>query len=244
MTRPLTLYPAIDLKAGQCVRLFQGRMDKATVYNENPAFQAQVFEKAGFSWVHIVDLDGAFSGRAENAAAVAAICAGVAIKTQLGGGVRTMAAVEAWFDRGLTRLVLGTAAVRDPDFVRQAARAFPGRIVLGLDASDGEVRTDGWAGRSGHTPVDLARRFEDASVAAVVYTDIARDGALAGANVAATAALADALAIPVIASGGVASVADIEALAAAHHNIEGVVIGRALYDGRIDPGEALAAAAR
>lgn len=244
MTRPLTLYPAVDLKAGRCVRLFQGRMDEATVYNEDPAAQAQAFEDAGFGWVHIVDLDGAFSGRSENGDAVAAICAGTGLKTQLGGGIRNMAAVKAWFDRGLTRLILGTAAVKDPEFVAEAAKAFPGRIVLGLDARDGEVRTDGWAGKTGHTPAEIARRFENHGIAAVIYTDIARDGALSGVNAEATAALAGTLAIPVIASGGVASVADIRALAAAHDNIEGVVIGRALYDGRIDPAEALAAAGR
>lgn len=242
MTRTLTLYPAIDLKAGQCVRLFQGRMEKATVYNKDPASQAEAFEEAGFSWVHIVDLDGAFSGRAENADAVAAICARTGLQAQLGGGIRDMAAVKGWLDRGLDRVILGTAAVRDPDFVSKAAKAFPGRIVLGLDARDGRLRTDGWAGETGHTPADVAKRFEDQGIAAVIYTDIARDGALAGVNVEATSALADALAIPVIASGGVASVADIKALAAAHDNIEGVVIGRALYDGRIDPAAARAAA--
>lgn len=239
MTRPLTLYPAIDLKGGQCVRLFQGQMDQSKVYNEDPASQAGDFASAGFSWVHIVDLDGAFAGEARNADAVEAILAKVGLKTQLGGGVRDMAAVERWLSTGMARVILGTAAVHNPDFVVEACKAFPGQIVLGVDAKDGRVKTDGWDGDSAIDPIALVKRYANQGVAAVVYTDISRDGALAGVNVEATAALADAVAIPVIASGGVASLADIEALKAAHDNIEGVIIGRALYDGRIDPKEAL-----
>ncbi len=242
MSRVLNIYPAIDLKAGQCVRLLRGRMEDATVYNEDPASQAAAFEESGFGWLHIIDLDGAFAGRAENADAVAAILGKTPMRTQLGGGVRDMAAVEGWLERGLTRVILGTAAVNDPDFVRQAAKAFPGRIVVSVDARDGLVKTDGWAGNTRHTPAEIAKRFEGQGVAAIVYTDIARDGALDGVNVEATAALAEALSLPVIASGGVASLADIKALARASAKIEGVIIGRALYDGRIDPEAALAAA--
>ena len=242
MTRSLTLYPAIDLKDGRCVRLLHGRMDKSTVYNEDPAAQASSFAEGGFKWIHIVDLNGAFSGRSENAQAVQSVLGAAGVKTQLGGGIRNMAAVEGWLSAGLTRVILGTAAVRDADFVAQACKAFPGRIVLGVDARDGRVKTDGWDGDTGHTPAEIVKRYEDQGVAAVIYTDISRDGALSGVNVEATAALAETAAIPVIASGGVASVKDIDALRAAHANIEGVVIGRALYDGRVDSGEAFAAA--
>ena len=242
MTRNLTLYPAIDLKDGRCVRLLHGRMDKSTVYNEDPASQAAAFAKSGFNWIHMVDLNGAFSGQSENAQAVQSVLGATGLKTQLGGGIRTMAAVEGWLSAGLTRVILGTAAVRDADFVAQACKAYPGRIVLGVDARDGRVKTDGWDGDTGHTPAEIVKRYEDQGVAAVIYTDISRDGALSGVNVEATAALAETAAIPVIASGGVASVKDIAALRAAHANIEGVVIGRALYDGRIDSGEAFAAA--
>jgi len=244
MTVALTLYPAIDLKDGQCVRLYQGRMDRADVYNEDPAAQATSFETKGFAWVHIVDLDGAFAGKSKNADAVSAILSHTGLRAQLGGGLRDMAAVERWFERGLARVILGTAAVKDPDFVAAAARAFPERVLVGVDARDGRVKTDGWAGDTVHAPRDIARRFEDRGVAGVVYTDIARDGALAGANVEATAALAEALAIPVIASGGVASADDIRALAAAHANIEGAIIGRALYDGRLSIDTARRAARR
>jgi phosphoribosylformimino-5-aminoimidazole carboxamide ribotide isomerase len=232
--RRLTIYPAIDLKGGDCVRLLHGKMDEVTIYNEDPALQAQEFERLGFSWIHIVDLDGAFSGKSENAPAVKAILGRTALRVQLGGGIRNMAAVDHWFGLGMARVILGTAAVRDQDFVHAACRAYPGRIVIGVDAKDGRVKTDGWDGDTGHTPLDIAKCFEDQGVAAIVYTDIARDGALSGANVEATADLADRLAIPVIASGGVASIDDIKALSAAHDNIEGVIIGRALYDGRID----------
>lgn len=241
-SRKLTLYPAIDLKDGQCVRLLHGRMDASTVYNEDPAAQAKAFETAGFHWIHIVDLDGAFAGAARNGAAVDAIIESTGARTQLGGGVRNMAAVERWLGAGMTRIILGTAAVNDPDFVKEACKAWPGRIVLGVDARDGRVKTDGWDGDSEASPAEIVKRYADQGVAAVVYTDISRDGALAGVNVEATAALADAAAIPVIASGGVASLDDISALKAAHSNIEGVIIGRALYDGRIDPAKALEAA--
>lgn len=244
MKSSLTLYPAIDLKNGECVRLFQGRMDKATVYNSNPADQVENFQSAGFSWVHIVDLDGAFSGKSENAAAVRAILGKSDMKAQLGGGIRNMAGVEYWLDLGMTRVILGTAAVRTPSLISEACEGFPGQIVVGIDARDGRVKTDGWDGDTGHTPVEIAKRYEDQGVAAIVYTDISRDGALQGVNLDATAQLAEEISIPVIASGGVAGIADIEALANAHHNIEGVIIGRALYDGRIDVHDALAAASR
>lgn len=242
MTRRLTLYPAIDLKVGKCVRLLHGQMDKATIYNEDPASQAASFAQAGFAWVHIVDLDGAFAGQSENAVAVQAILKSTGCKAQLGGGIRDMAAVEHWLGLGMARVILGTAAVRDAEFVQKAATTFPGQVVVGVDAKDGRVKTDGWDGDTGHTALEIGKRFEDQGVAAIVYTDIGRDGALTGVNVGATSALAEALAIPVIASGGVASVEDIKALQGAHKNIEGVIIGRALYDGRIDPSEALKAA--
>ena len=240
----LTLYPAIDLKDGACVRLLHGRMDDATVYNEDPADQAHQFKTAGFEWIHIVDLDGAFAGQSRNAQAVAAILGATGLRTQLGGGIRDMAAVEHWLGLGLTRVILGTAAVKDPAFVAEAARAFPGRIAVGIDAKEGRVKTDGWDGDTSHTPVEIAKRYEDQGVAAIIFTDIGRDGALTGVNVEATAALADAVAIPVIASGGVASVNDIEALAKEGPGLEGAIIGRALYDGRINPAEAVRAAQR
>lgn len=239
MSRPLTLYPAIDLKGGECVRLYQGRMEESRVYNSDPASQAGSFEDAGFSWVHIVDLDGAFAGAARNGAAVEAILTRIGVKAQLGGGVRDMAAVERWLSLGMARVIVGTAAVNDPDFVAEACKAYPGRIVLGVDAKEGRVKTDGWDGDTDTSPAELVKRYADQGVAAVVYTDISRDGALAGVNVEATAALAAVSAIPVIASGGVASLDDIEALKEAHENIEGVIIGRALYDGRIDADAAL-----
>lgn len=239
MSRALTLYPAIDLKGGACVRLFQGRMDESKVYNTDPVSQAAAFEVAGFGWIHIVDLDGAFAGAARNGEAVGAILKSIGVKAQLGGGVRDMAAVERWLEAGMTRVILGTAAVNDPEFVIEACRTYPGRIVLGVDARDGRVKTDGWDGDSAETPAGLVKRYADHGLAAVIYTDIGRDGALAGVNVEATAALAEAAAIPVIASGGVAGLEDIRALKAAHDNIEGVIIGRALYDGRIDAFEAL-----
>lgn len=240
----LTIYPAIDLKAGSVVRLRHGRMDDATVYSDDPGKQAVEFAKAGFCWIHIVDLDGAFAGQSENGSAANAILSASDLKIQLGGGIRDMASVELWMSRGVTRVILGTAAVRDPELVRSAARAFPGRIAVGVDAAANRVKTDGWDGDTGHTPLEIARRFEDVGVGAIIYTDIARDGALTGVNVEATAALADALSIPVIASGGVAGAHDVAALARAHDNIEGVIIGRALYDGRVSASATLASAAR
>lgn len=240
----LTLYPAIDLKGGHCVRLLHGDMTKDTVYNDNPAAQAVLFDEAGYDWLHVVDLDGAFSGQSENREAVASILKATNSRSQLGGGIRSMADVEAWLEAGLDRVILGTAAVRDPNFVSDAAKKFPGKIAVGIDAKDGRVKTDGWAGDTGHTVLDLGKSYEDQGISAIIYTDIGRDGALGGVNVEATAALANALAIPVIASGGVASVVDIGALAKAHENIEGVIIGRALYDGRIDFNAAQKAAIR
>jgi phosphoribosylformimino-5-aminoimidazole carboxamide ribotide isomerase len=240
----LTLYPAIDLKGGQVVRLKRGEMDQATVYAEDPAAQARAFVEAGFSWVHVVDLDGAFAGKPANEAAVRGILAAApGTRVQLGGGIRSMATAEAWLSAGVTRIILGSAALKDPDFARAACRAFPGRVALGIDARDGMVATEGWAETSDVTATDLAQRFEDAGAAAVIYTDIARDGMLGGVNVASTAALARAVSLPVIASGGVAGVEDLTALRDAKAGIEGVIIGRALYDGRIEPGAALVAAA-
>jgi phosphoribosylformimino-5-aminoimidazole carboxamide ribotide isomerase len=236
----MILFPAIDLKDGRCVRLKRGLMDEATVFNNDPAAQAKTFASDGFKWLHCVDLNGAFEGRSVNADAIRAIRAAIDLPIQLGGGIRDMAAVEAWLSAGITRVILGTAALKDPDFVRAAARAFPGRIVVGADAKGGKIATEGWAEVSALTPADLGKRFEDAGVAAILFTDVDGDGLLQGVNVSATAALAKAVRIPVIASGGVGGVADIEALIAAREpNIEGVVIGRALYDGRIDAAVAL-----
>ena len=238
-----SLYPAIDLKGGQVVRLKRGEMDQATIYADDPAAQARRFIEAGFAWVHMVDLDGAFAGKPANAAAVRAIIAAVpGAKLQLGGGIRSMETAEAWLAAGVSRIILGSAAVKDPDFARAACRAFPGRVALGIDARDGMVATEGWAETSDVSATDLARRFEDSGAAAVIYTDIARDGMLSGVNVAATAALARAVRLPVIASGGVAGVEDITALRGAGAGIEGAILGRALYDGRIEPKVALAAA--
>lgn len=239
--KSITPYPAIDLKDGSCVRLLHGRMDKATIYNENPADQAKAFREAGFDWIHIVDLDGAFAGSARNAAAIESI-ASLGGHTQLGGGIRNMDAVDHWLNAGISRVILGTAAVRDPEFVKMAGRTHPGRIIIGIDARDGRVRTDGWDGITDASPLDVARRFEDCGMAGIIFTDIARDGALGGVNVEATAALAKAVNIPVIASGGVASKTDIEALVKAPAPIEGVIIGRALYTGALSPAEAIAAA--
>jgi phosphoribosylformimino-5-aminoimidazole carboxamide ribotide isomerase len=239
-----SLYPAIDLKGGQVVRLKRGEMDQATIYADDPAAQARSFIEAGFGWVHMVDLDGAFAGKPANASAVRAIIAAVpGAKLQLGGGIRSMETAEAWLAAGVSRIILGSAAVKDPDFARAACRAFPGRVALGIDARDGMVATEGWAETSDVSATDLARRFEDSGAAAVIYTDIARDGMLTGVNVAATAALARAVRLPVIASGGVAGVEDITALRAEGAGIEGAILGRALYDGRIEPKVALAAAA-
>ncbi len=237
----MILFPAIDLKDGRCVRLKRGAMDSATVFNDDPAAQAMAFERAGFRWLHCVDLDGAFAGRSANADAIRSIRAGTGLPIQLGGGIRSMAAIEGWLSAGIARVILGTAALKNPALVKEAARVFPGRIVVGADAKEGRIAAEGWAEVSELTPVELGYRFEDAGVAAILFTDVDCDGMLGGVNVAATAALAAAVRIPVIASGGVGGVADIEALlAAGEPNIEGVVIGRALYDGRIVPAEALA----
>ena len=234
------LFPAIDLKDGSCVRLKRGLMDEATVFNDDPGAQARAFQNAGFPWLHCVDLNGAFDGRSVNADAIRAIRAAIDLPIQLGGGIRDMKGVEAWLAAGITRVVLGTAALKNPALVKDAARTFPGKIVVGADAKGGKVATEGWAEVSDLTPADLGRRFEDAGVAAILFTDVDGDGLLQGVNVTATAALARAVRIPVIASGGVGSLADVEALVAAKEpNIEGVVIGRALYDGRIDPVAAL-----
>lgn len=240
----MILFPAIDLKDGACVRLLRGDMDIATIFNDDPAAQARLFESQGFSWLHLVDLNGAFAGRQVNGESVSAILAAVKIPVQLGGGIRDMAAIEGWLARGVRRVILGTAAVRDPQLVRDACRAFPGRVAVGIDARGGKVAVEGWAQATELHVHELAARFEDAGVAALIFTDIERDGAMQGVNLAATVALANAVRIPVIASGGVSSLADIEALkAAACPGIEGVISGRALYDGRLDPASALQALA-
>lgn len=236
----MILFPAIDLKDGRCVRLKRGLMAEATIFNDDPSDQAQRFQQAGFKWLHCVDLDGAFAGRSANGNAVRAIRSAIDLPIQLGGGIRDMAAVEAWIEAGITRVILGTAALTNPQFVQDAARAFPGRIVVAADAKGGKVATEGWATVSDLSPIDLGRRFEDAGVAAILFTDVDGDGLLQGVNIRATAALSRAVRIPVIASGGVGGLADIEALVAANEpNIEGIVIGRALYDGRIDASKAL-----
>lgn len=237
----LILFPAIDLKDGDCVRLKLGDMGQATVFNTDPASQARAFESDGFAWLHIVDLNGAFEGRPVNADAVDAIISAIGIPCQLGGGIRDLPTIEHWLSRGVRRVILGTAAVRDPDLVRTACKAFPGQVAVGIDAKGGKVAVEGWAETSELTAVDLARQFEDAGVAALIFTDIDRDGVLAGLNLAATIALANAVAIPVIASGGLASMDDIEALSAPDAQIlEGAISGRALYDGRIEGKVALA----
>lgn len=237
----MILFPAIDLKEGRCVRLKQGDMARATIFNDDPAAQARDFEEQGFRWLHVVDLDGAFAGKPMNAAAVEAILARVAFPVQLGGGIRDMATVEAWLAKGISRVIIGTAAVRDPAFVKAAARAFPGKVAVGIDARDGQVAVEGWAETSALAAADLGRRFEDAGVSAIIYTDIARDGMLQGINWDGTIALAGALSIPVIASGGLASMADIERLCAPDAALlAGAITGRALYDGRIDAEAALA----
>jgi phosphoribosylformimino-5-aminoimidazole carboxamide ribotide isomerase len=235
----MILYPAIDLKDGQCVRLLRGDMTSATVFGADPAAQARAFADAGCRWLHVVDLDGAFAGRAVNAAAVEAILAAVPVAVQLGGGIRDRAAIEGWLAKGVTRVILGTVALRDPGLVRAAARAHPGRIAVGIDARGGRVAVEGWAEVSDVAALDLARQFEDAGVAAIVYTDIERDGAMQGPNVAATAALARAIAVPVIASGGIASLDDLRALKASGAPLDGAISGRALYEGRIDLREAV-----
>jgi len=236
----MILFPAIDLKEGLAVRLQQGDMARATVFHRDPAAQARAFESQGFEYLHIVDLDGAFAGKPVNAAAVERILESVSIPVQLGGGVRDMKTTEGWLGKGVTRVIIGTAAVRDPAFVKQAAKAFPGRVAVGLDARDGKVAVEGWAETSEVTALDIARRFEDAGVAAIIYTDIARDGMLKGLNLDATVALADAISIPVIASGGLASIEDVKAMLEPRaRKLAGAIAGRALYDGRLDAAEAL-----
>lgn len=240
----LELYPAIDLKGGRCVRLLRGEMDAATVYNDDPSAQAAAFRAQGFRRLHVVDLDGAFAGASVNAEAVSAILAATDAPVQLGGGVRDRAGIERWLKAGVDRVILGTAAVRDPDLVREAARAHPERIAVGVDVRDGRVAVSGWAEASALSAVDVARRFEDAGVAALIITDIGRDGTLEGVNVEATGALADAVAIPVIASGGIASLDDLRALKGrAGTPVAGAILGKSLYAGRIDAREALNEAA-
>jgi phosphoribosylformimino-5-aminoimidazole carboxamide ribotide isomerase len=234
------LFPAIDLKNGQCVRLEQGDMARATVFNLDPAAQAKTFETQGFEYLHVVDLDGAFAGKPMNAQAVESMLKVVKFPVQLGGGIRDLATIEAWLSKGIRRVIIGTAAVRDPALVKEAAKKFPGRVAVGLDARDGKVAVEGWAETSSVTALDIAQRFEDAGVAAIIFTDIARDGLLKGLNLDATIALADAISIPVIASGGFASIADVKAMLEPRaKKLEGAISGRALYDGRIDPAEAL-----
>ena len=236
----MILYPAIDLKEGHCVRLVQGDMAQAVVFNDDPAAQARAFADEGFSWLHVVDLDGAFAGAPMNAAAVDAILAEVDIPVQLGGGIREMRTLEGWLEKGVARVIIGTAAVRDPAFVHEAARRHPGKIAVGIDAKDGRVAVAGWAETSSMTAEDLGRRFEDAGVSAIIYTDIARDGILKGLNIEMTVALAEAVSIPVIASGGLASIEDVHRLLEPDcAMLAGAITGRALYDGRIDPRAAL-----
>jgi phosphoribosylformimino-5-aminoimidazole carboxamide ribotide isomerase len=235
------LYPAIDLKEGQCVRLKLGDMAQATVFNDDPAAQAAAFEAQGFSYLHVVDLDGAFAGKPMNAQAVDGILARVKMPVQLGGGIRDIATVEAWLAKGIARVIIGTAAVRDPAFVRAAAKRFPGKVAVGIDARNGFVAVEGWAESSELSASELGKRFEDAGVAAIIYTDILRDGILAGLNIEGTLALAHAVAIPVIASGGLASIDDVKRLLQPDCAVlNGAITGRALYDGRLDPAEALA----
>ena len=234
----MILYPAIDLKDGQAVRLYKGEMEKATVFHDRPAEQAKAFQAAGCEWLHLVDLNGAFAGAPVNGAAVEAILAETSVPAQLGGGIRDMETIAMWIDKGIARVILGTVAVENPDLVREAARAFPGKVAVGIDAREGRVATKGWAEETDVMVTDLARSFEDAGVAAIIYTDINRDGAMQGPNVAATEALARAVSIPVIASGGVSSLADLIALRDTGV-IAGAISGRALYDGALDLGEAL-----
>jgi phosphoribosylformimino-5-aminoimidazole carboxamide ribotide isomerase len=235
------LFPAIDLKDGRCVRLVQGDMAQATVFNDNPAEQALTFERQGFEYLHLVDLDGAFAGKPVNGDAVKAILERIAIPVQLGGGIRELRTIEGWLEKGVERVIIGTAAVRDPDLVREAARLYPGRIAVGIDARDGLVAIEGWAQTAQMSAIDLGRRFEDAGVAALVYTDISRDGVMKGLNIEATLALAEATSIAVIASGGLASIADVERLLEPDcARLTGAITGRALYDGRLDAAEALA----
>ena len=237
----MILFPAIDLKDGRCVRLVRGDMAQATIFNDNPAEQALTFERQGFEYLHLVDLDGAFAGKPINGDAVKAILEAIAIPVQLGGGIRDLRTIERWLEKGVERVIIGTAAVRDPDLVREAARLYPGRIAVGIDARDGLVAIEGWAQSAQMSAIDLGRRFEDAGVAALIYTDISRDGVMKGLNLEATLALAEATSIAVIASGGLASLADVERLLEPNcARLTGAITGRALYDGRLDAAEALA----
>lgn len=236
----MILYPAIDLKDGQCVRLALGQMDQATVFNDDPAGQARRFEAQGFSWLHVVDLNGAFAGHPVNGAAIEAIIKAVSIPVQVGGGIRSLAQIEHWLSRGVRRVILGTAALKNPELVKSACRAHPGQIAVGIDAKGGLVAVEGWAETASLTAIDLAQRFEDAGVAVIIFTDIDRDGVLKGLNIESTLALARAISIPVIASGGLASIRDIERLLEPDcYKLDGAITGRALYDGRLDAGEAL-----
>ncbi|WP_108260975.1 1-(5-phosphoribosyl)-5-[(5-phosphoribosylamino)methylideneamino]imidazole-4-carboxamide isomerase [Mangrovicoccus ximenensis] len=237
----MILYPAIDLKDGNCVRLFKGDMDQATVFSDDPAAQARAFVEAGCEWLHLVDLNGAFAGEPVNAAPVEAILGACKVPAQLGGGIRDMKTIETWLDKGLARVILGTVAVENPALVREAAKAFPGQVAVGLDARNGKVATRGWAEETELQVTDLAKDFEDAGIAAIIYTDINRDGAMQGPNIEATAALARAVSIPVIASGGVSSLDDLIALRDCGVTLDGAISGRALYDGALDLAQALAA---
>ena len=237
----MILFPAIDLKNGQCVRLEQGDMGRATVFSLEPAAQARSFAAQGFEYLHVVDLDGAVAGKPSNVEAVEAMLGAIAIPVQLGGGIRDLATVEAWLERGIARLIIGTAAVRDPELVKSAAKKYPGRVAVAVDARDGKVAVEGWAQTSLLTAREIAQRFEDAGVAAIVFTDVSRDGMLRGLNLEATIALAERIAIPVIASGGLAGIEDVKALLSPRANkLAGAIAGRALYDGRLDPAKALA----
>ncbi len=236
----MILYPAIDLKDGQCVRLLKGEMDQVTVFSDDPAAQAKSFENAGCEWLHLVDLNGAFAGEPVNASPVEAILKTCSIPAQLGGGIRDMATIEAWLEKGLSRVILGTIAVENPELVTKAARLFEGHIAVGLDARNGMVATRGWANETDLEVIELARRFEGAGISAIIYTDINRDGAMKGPNIKATAALANAVKIPVIASGGVSSMADLEALKNCGAALNGAISGRAIYDGQINLGDAVA----
>ena len=241
----MILFPAIDLKDGQCVRLKLGDMNEATIFNKDPGDQAARFEAQGFNWLHVVDLNGAFAGRSENSAAVEAILANTSNPVQLGGGIRDMDGIAHWLEKGVSRVILGTVAVRDPALVKEACKRFPGRVAVGIDAKGGKVAVEGWAESSELTVIELAKRFEDAGVAAIIYTDIDRDGILTGLNISATLDLAKAVSIPVIASGGLASIDDVKRLLEPDcAGLEGAITGRALYDGRLDPAEALALIAK